>query len=179
MNWEELSPSERAMAEQAILNLQSLNQARREPPHGNVDDLVALNQATAFRDPPGCLIVHSDRGSQFASHAFRKRPVECDFLQSMSRTGNCYDNAPMEIFFKSFKVEEVYHDKYETHGHALRGANDYIERFYNFQRLHSALDDLSPLEFEKRLLQTEPVSAALKRNVAEKSAFVGEFRENK
>ena len=74
----------------------------------------------------------------------------------MSRTGNCYDNAPMESFFKSFKVEEVYHEKYETHEQAVRGANDYIERFYNPKRLHSALDYLSPLQFEQRLLQTEP-----------------------
>ena len=88
--------------------------------------------------------------------AFRKRLAECEFLQSMSRTGNCYDNAPMESFFKSFKVEEVHHEEYETHEQAVRGANDYIERFYNPKRLHSALDYLSPLEFEKRLLETEP-----------------------
>lgn len=118
--------------------------------------LAALNQAVALRDPPTGLIVHSDRGSQFASNAFRKRLAECEFLQSMSRKGNCYDNAPMESFFKSFKVEEVYHEQYETHEQALRGANDYIERFYNPKRLHSALDYLSPLEFEQRLLLTEP-----------------------
>ena len=84
----------------------------------------------------------------------------------------------MESFFKSFKVEEVYHEKYETHEQAVRGANDYIERFYNPKRLHSALDYLSPLEFEKRLLQTEPASAVLKMQVDEKSAFAGDFREN-
>ena len=70
----------------------------------------------------------------------------------MSRKGNCYDNAPMESFFKSFKVEEVYHEKYETHEHAVRAANDYIERFYNPKRLHSALDYVSPTEFEQRLV---------------------------
>ena len=140
--------------------------------------LAALNQAVALRDPPGGLIVHSDRGSQFASHAFRKRLAECNFLQSMSRTGNCYDNAPMESFFKSFKAEEVHHETYQTHEHAQRGTNDYIERFYNPKRLHSALDYLSPLEFEKRLLQTEPVSAVFKRNVAEKSAFAGAIRRS-
>ena len=117
--------------------------------------LAALDQAVALRVPPTGLIIHSDRGSQFASHAFRKRLKECQFLQSMSRKGNCYDNAPMESFFKSFKVEEVYHEKYETHEHAVRAANDYIERFYNPQRLHSALDYLSPLEFEQRLLLEE------------------------
>ena len=69
--------------------------------------LTALDQAVALRDTNPGLIFHSDRGSQFASHAFRKRLRECQFLQSMSRKGNCYDNAPMESFFKTFKVEEV------------------------------------------------------------------------
>lgn len=112
----------------------------------------ALNQAVALREPASDLIIHSDRGSQFASNAFRKRIDDCCFLQSMSRKGNCYDNAPMESFFKSFKVEEVYHEKYETHEHAVRAANDYIERFYNPKRLHSALDYVSPTEFEQRLV---------------------------
>ncbi len=114
--------------------------------------IAALNQAIALREPPRELIIHSDRGSQFASHSFRKRLHDCRFLQSMSRKGNCYDNAPMESFFKSFKVEEVYHEKYETHEKAARAANDYIERFYNPKRLHSALEYVSPTEFEQRLL---------------------------
>lgn len=114
--------------------------------------LTALNQAIALREPPPGLIIHSDRGSQYASHAFRKRIKDCEFLQSMSRKGNCYDNAPMESFFKTFKVEEVCHEKYESHEHAVRAANDYIERFYNPKRLHSALGYVSPTEFEQRLL---------------------------
>ena len=114
--------------------------------------LTALNQGIALREPPVGLIIHSDRGSQYASHAFRKRLRDCKFLQSMSRKGNCYDNAPMESFFKTFKVEEVHHKKYETHEHAVRAATDYIERFYNPKRLHSALDYVSPTEFEQRLL---------------------------
>ena len=115
--------------------------------------LAALNQAVALREPTSGLIIHSDRGSQFASNAFRKRLDDCCFLQSMSRKrGNCYDNAPMESFFKSFKVEEIYHEKYETHEHAARAANDYTERFYNPKRLHSALDYVSPTEFEQRLV---------------------------
>jgi putative transposase len=114
--------------------------------------IKALNQAIALREPPVGLIVHSDRGSQFASNAFRKRLDDYNLLQSMSRKGNCYDNAPMESFFKTFKVEEVYHEKYESHEQAARAANDYIERFYNPTRLHSALDYVSPLVFEQRLL---------------------------
>lgn len=114
--------------------------------------IEALNQAIALREPSSGLIIHSDRGSQFASNAFRKRLGDRRFLQSMSRKGNCYDNAPMESFFKSFKVEEVHHEKYQTHEQAVRAATDYIERFYNPKRLHSALDYISPTEFEQRLL---------------------------
>lgn len=113
--------------------------------------LNALNQAIALRIPAPGLIVHSDRGVQFASLAYRNRLENQGFLQSMSRKGNCYDNAPMESFFKSFKVEEVYEQTYETHEHATRGAIDYIERFYNRVRLHSSLDYASPIEFEGRL----------------------------
>jgi transposase InsO family protein len=111
--------------------------------------LAALNQAVALREPKSGLILHSDRGSQYASIAFRARLTQCEFLQSMSRKGNCYDNAPMESFFKSFKVEEVYHNQYETHEQATRAVIDYIERFYNPKRLHSTLGYVSPNEFEE------------------------------
>jgi transposase InsO family protein len=111
--------------------------------------LAALDQAIAFRRPQNGLIVHSDRGSQYASEAFRKRLADHGFLQSMSRKGNCYDNAPMESFFKSFKVEEVDHAVYESHEQAVRAAADYIERFYNAIRLHSALGYVSPNQFEQ------------------------------
>lgn len=112
--------------------------------------LDALNQAIALRDPHAGLIVHSDRGSQFASLAYQNRLSRCQFLQSMSRKGNCHDNAPMESFFRSFKVEEVYHSQYETHEQATRAVTDYIDRFYNRLRLHSTLGYQSPLEFENR-----------------------------
>jgi len=72
--------------------------------------IAAFDQAIALREPDAGLIAHSDRGSQFASNAFRKRIDDCKFLQSMSRKGNCYDIAPMESFLKTFKVEEVYHE---------------------------------------------------------------------
>lgn len=113
--------------------------------------LDALNQAIALRNPKPKLIIHSDRGSQYASQRFRKRIKQREFIQSMSRKGNCYDNAPMESFFKSFKVEEVYHAKYGTHEQATRAANDYIERFYNPQRIHSSVGYVSPNEFERRM----------------------------
>jgi transposase InsO family protein len=114
--------------------------------------LAALNQAIALRCPEEGLILHSDRGSQFASLAYRERLLQCKYLQSMSRKGNCYDNAPMESFFKSFKGEEVNRQQYQTYEHATRGVIDYIERFYNPVRLHSSLDYVSPNCFEERTI---------------------------
>ncbi len=111
--------------------------------------IEALDQAIALRRPPEGLIVHSDRGSQFASLAYRNRLQRNQMLQSMSRKGNCYDNAPMESFFKSFKTEEVYQTNYETHQDIVQGATNYIERFYNTRRLHSALGYQSPSDFER------------------------------
>ena len=118
-------------------------------------DLVvaALDQALALRSPKAGLIVHSDRGSQFASEHFRGRLAANELVQSMSRRGNCYDNAPMESFFKSYKTEEA-QQTYDIHEHATRGVSDYIERFYNPTRLHSSLDYQSPVDFEKAI--TEP-----------------------
>jgi transposase InsO family protein len=77
--------------------------------------IQAINQSIALRQPAAGLIVHSDRGSQFASQAYRGRLSSNRFLQSMSRKGNYYDNAPMEGFFKSIKSEEVYRKSYQTH----------------------------------------------------------------
>ena len=116
--------------------------------------LDALNQAIALRDPPNGLIVHSDRGSQFASLTYQNRLTTRKFLQSMSRKGNCYDNAPMESFFRSFKVEEVYWNEYETHEQATRAVIDYIDRFYNRVRLHSSLNYQSPIDFENQKQKT-------------------------
>ena len=116
----------------------------------------ALQQAVALRRPDDGLIVHSDRGSQFASEAYRSYLSGIQALQSKSRKGNCYDNAPMESFFKSYKVEEVSRQRYESHEQATRGVIDYIERFYNPVRTHSSLGYLSPIEFEnQRLLELE------------------------
>jgi transposase InsO family protein len=114
--------------------------------------LAALDQAIALRGPEPGLIVHSDRGSQFASQAFRTRLQQQQFLQSMSRKGNCHDNAPMESFFRSFKVEEVSRQHYDTFEQATRAAVDYIERFYNRVRAHSALQYQSPIEFEQQTM---------------------------
>tara|TARA_R110001592_G_scaffold126747_1_gene338215 strand:+ start:492 stop:1307 length:816 start_codon:yes stop_codon:yes gene_type:complete len=110
--------------------------------------VAALDQALAIRTPKAGLIIHSDRGSQYASEHFRGR-LNCHRLvQSMSRRGNCYDNAPMESFFKSYKTEEV-QEIYDTHEHATRCVSEYIEGFYNPIRLHSSLEYQSPIEFEQ------------------------------
>ncbi|EMI18736.1 Integrase, catalytic core domain protein [Rhodopirellula maiorica SM1] len=110
--------------------------------------VAALRDAITFRKPSPGVIVHSDRGSQYASGAFRQRLSQHKLVQSMSNRGNCYDNAPMESFFKSYKTEEVRDEQYETHEQATRGACDFIEHFYNSVRLHSSLGYLSPIEFE-------------------------------
>ena len=132
--------------------------------------LKAFDQAIALRNPPAGLVIHSDRGSQFASEAFRKRLKNHKLVQSMSRRGNCYDNAPMESFFKSYKTEGVSDTLFETHEEASRSAVEYIERFYNRDRLHSSLGYQSPIEFEKTL-KTE------KRNLPSSEPFVGRSRE--
>lgn len=121
--------------------------------------LDALEQAFALRQPQSGLIVHSDRGSQFASHAYRKRIQDGNALQSMSRKGNCYDNAPMESFFKSFKSEEVYQNSYASHDEAVRATADYIERFYNCKRMHSSLNYKSPMDYEQKQLAKPSLSA--------------------
>ncbi|WP_345328554.1 IS3 family transposase [Novipirellula rosea] len=117
----------------------------------NIDsELVvsALTQALVLRSPAAGLIVHSDRGSQYASEHFRSRLTAHGLIQSMSRRGNCYDNAPMESFFKSYKTEEA-QQIYDTHEQATRGVSDYIECFYNPLRLHSSLGYQSPIDFEQ------------------------------
>jgi transposase InsO family protein len=114
--------------------------------------LDALQQAIDLRALQPGLIVHSDRGSQFASLEYQQRLARYGFRQSMSGRGNCYDNAPMESFFRSYKVEEVYWAQYETHEQATRGVIDYIDRFYNRIRRHSSLGYVSPIEFEQSQL---------------------------
>lgn len=111
--------------------------------------LDALNRAICRRRPFGGLIFHSDRGVQYASDDFRDELERLQFQQSMSRKGNCYDNAPMESFFASFKIEEVYPASYASMAEARRKLFDYIEVFYNRKRRHSALGYLTPEEFSR------------------------------
>ena len=108
----------------------------------------ALKMAIEHRRPSAGLIHHSDRGVQYAAEAFTNVLDDHEMLASMSRKGNCYDNAAMESFFHSLKTEHVRHEHYRTHAEACASLFDYIEVFYNRLRLHSTLDYLSPVDFE-------------------------------
>ena len=115
------------------------------------DDLVinAFKKALWSRSPPLGMIVHSDRGSQYCSNDFKELIKKNKCLQSMSSTGNCYDNAVTESFFHTLKIELVYHEKYETRDQARKSIFKYIEMFYNRKRIHSTLGGVSPYQFEQ------------------------------
>ncbi len=116
-------------------------------------DLVldALKMALGRRRPDckGRLLHHSDRGSQYASAAFQELLAEENITCSMSRKGNCWDNAMMESFFATLKKERVHLEDYATRASARASVFDYIERFYNRIRRHSALGYVSPEQFEE------------------------------
>jgi putative transposase len=112
----------------------------------------ALNMALQQQQPPPGLLHHSDRGVQYACTAYRSALEENDVICSMSRRGNCYDNAPMESFFSTLKRELVYHQDYQTRDEARRSIFEYIEVFYNRKRRHSALGYVCPVEFEAAII---------------------------
>jgi putative transposase len=113
--------------------------------------LDALSMAIVRQRPAAGLIVHSDRGSQYASADFRSKLAEHRMHQSMSRRGNCYDNAPMESFFSSLKGEYLEHQHFATHEAARAAVFTYVETFYNRVRLHSSIGYRPPNEFETML----------------------------
>ena len=100
----------------------------------------------------GKLLFHSDRGSQYAAHDYRERLLDCNITCSMSRKGNCWDNAVVESFFATLKKEEVHRERYLTREQAKTSLFYYIEVFYNRRRRHSALGYLSPNDYEQSLL---------------------------
>jgi putative transposase len=111
---------------------------------------AALHQAHTQRQPaPGCLH-HSDRGCQYASVEYRHRLAALGLEASMSRAGNCYDNAAMESFWSTLKSELVHRQSFATRAEARTAIFEYVEVFYNRQRLHSALDYQSPVDFENQ-----------------------------
>ena len=111
---------------------------------------AALQMALVQRNPGAGLIVHSDRGTQYASHAHQALLTKHGLVGSMSRKGNCWDNAVMERFFLSLKMERVWQRDYANHGEAIHDVADYIVNFYNSVRLHSKLGYLSPNAFERK-----------------------------
>ena len=117
-------------------------------------DLVcqALKSAYGQRKPSAGLIMHSDRGSQYASHTHRQLIKHYRMVQSMSRTANCWDNAAMESFFKTLKVERTHRLRYDTRAQARLDIVDWIEGFYNRRRLHSSIGYQTPVDAESGLM---------------------------
>jgi putative transposase len=111
----------------------------------------ALRMALARRSPGKGLLHHSDRGVQYTSADYRALLAQRGIQVSMSRTGDCYDNAVMESFWGTLKTELIYHEKYATQEQAKRSIFEYIEVFYNRTRLHSSLGYKSPEAFEAAL----------------------------
>lgn len=110
----------------------------------------SLIRAIAARRPPQGLVHHSDRGSQYCSHEFRNILDRYVLTASMSRKGNCFDNAPMESFWGTLKQELVHHRRYRTRREAIQDITEYIEVFYNRQRRQARLGFLSPVVYEQR-----------------------------
>jgi transposase InsO family protein len=112
--------------------------------------LASWQMALAQRRPASSLLFHSDRGVQYASTQFRSALHQANALCSMSRKGNCYDNALMESFWSTLKQELIYRRHFRTRVEARQAIFEYIEVFYNRLRLHSSLNFLSPVDFENQ-----------------------------
>ena len=117
----------------------------------------ALQLAIVQRQPPPGLIVHTDRGSQYASAMHQALLTKHGLIGSMSRKGNCWDNAVMERFFLNLKMERVWQRDYANHAEATSDIADYIVNFYNSVRLHSKLGNLPPNAFEQKLAINLPI----------------------
>ena len=117
----------------------------------------ALRMAIQQRRPPPGLIVHSDRGSQYASDQYQALLAEHGYVCSMSRKGNCWDNAVAERFFLNLKMERVWQRNYANHAEARCDIAAYIVEFYNSQRLHSVLGNLPPTVYERNMAANEPI----------------------
>jgi putative transposase len=107
-----------------------------------------MRMALRGRRPASRLLHHSDRGSQYASGDYQALLASYGIRCSMSRKGNCWDNAPVESFFSTLKRERVHHGRYGTRAEARQDVFQYIETWYNRKRRHSSLGYLSPCEYE-------------------------------
>jgi putative transposase len=110
----------------------------------------AVNLAVQLRQPRQAVLFHSDQGVQYSSDAFRQALIKHNITASMSRRGNCLDNAVTERFFRSLKSERVNYRHYKTRAEGMADIADYIEAFYNQKRRHSTLGNISPVEYEAR-----------------------------
>ena len=121
------------------------------------DTLViqAVTQAILRRNPDKGVILHSDRGSQYAGNDFKSLLAQNEFIGSMSKKGDCWDNAVVESFFHTLKVELVHRMKFRTREEAKRKIFEYVEMYYNRKRAHSTLGYLSPFEYEKHSLLSQ------------------------
>lgn len=122
----------------------------------------ALQLAIGQRRPKPGLMVHSDRGSQYASAAYNALLSQHGFQASMSGKGNCWDNAVMERFFLNLKMERVWQRDYANHAEAIRDVTDYIVNFYNTKRLHSTLGYLPPVVYEQQTAERQPIALSEK-----------------
>ena len=113
----------------------------------------ALEVAVQHRRPSKTVLFHSDQGVQYSSDTFRHVLNKHNIIASMSRRGNCHDNAVTERFFRSLKSERVNYRQYKTRDEAMKDIADYIEPFYNQRRRHSTLGNLSPAEYEQKYQQ--------------------------
>ena len=120
----------------------------------------ALCMALGQRQPGTGLILHSDRGSQYASHDYQALLEQHGILCSMSRKGNCWDNAVMERFFLNLKMERVWQRDYANPLEAVKDTTDYIVSFYNGVRRHSALGNIAPLAYEKQFVAKQPIGVS-------------------
>ncbi|EIN1191798.1 transposase, partial [Escherichia coli] len=113
----------------------------------------ALFMALRSQRPPAGLIHHSDRGSQYCAYDYRVIQEQFGLKTSMSRKGNCYDNAPMESFWGTLKNESLSHYRFNNRDEAISVIREYIEIFYNRQRRHSRLGNISPAAFREKYHQ--------------------------
>ncbi len=114
--------------------------------------LTALQMALLRRNPKAGLILHSDRGSQYCAKVYQNRLSKAGIIASMSRRGNCYDNAPMESFWGSLKNELIHQKTYVTRQTAIDEIVEYIEIFYNRTRRHTSLGNISPAQALKQFM---------------------------
>ena len=142
-----------------LFNRQIIGWALSKSLRTNKTIIPAWKMAISRRKISSKLIFHSDRGVQYASKNFRKLIKSNNLItQSMSRKGNCWDNAVAESFFKTLKTELIYHDEYKTIEQAKLAVFEYIEIWYNRKRLHSALGYKTPEELEKEFNQKQSVA---------------------